>query len=321
LSKTVKKVLKTVIPIALGIFLVWYSYQATTANERKQIIDNITNANPIWIGLSIFLGFLSHLSRSIRWNYVLYPLGYKPRLSNNLLIVFISYFANLGIPRSGELLRATALATYENVPFEKGFGTIVTERVIDLLMLFLVIAITLLLQTDIIVSYLNQSGFGLILSALVLTVGILGLFVAVRLIKKSESRFALKIKKFLGGMLAGISSILQMEKKWLFVAHTFFIWACYIAMFWVIKYTVSETIALSISELLVAFVAGAFAMTTTNGGIGAYPIAVTAALTLFGISETSGKAFGWIMWISQTLMVVLFGAISFVLLPLLNRNR
>ncbi|KPM32914.1 Lysylphosphatidylglycerol synthetase [Croceitalea dokdonensis DOKDO 023] len=321
MKNSTKKALKTIIPIALGIFLVWYSYQSTTVEDRKQIIENIGNANPLWIGLSILIGFLSHLSRAIRWNYVLLPLGYSPRISNNLLIVFISYFANLGIPRSGEFLRATALTSYEKVPFEKGFGTIVTERVIDLIMLLLVIGITLALQTDIIVSYLNASGFGLLLSGIVLFLGIFGLFIVVKLIRKSKSGLAIKIKSFLSGLLDGVSSILKMKDKWAFIAHTIFIWACYVGMFWVIKFTVTDTISLDFSELLVAFVAGAFAMTATNGGIGAYPIAVAAALALFDISDTSGKAFGWIMWISQTLMVVVFGAISFLLLPLLNRNR
>ncbi len=233
----------------------------------------------------------------------------------------MAYFANLGIPRSGEFLRATALTTYEGVPFEKGFGTIVTERVIDLIMLLLVIALALFLQTDIILDFLSEKGVSLLGSAVILGIGIVGLITFVFLIRRSNSGFGLKLKNFLNGMLDGVSSILKMKKKWHFIFHTFFIWGCYIAMFWVIKYTVAATIDLSFSQLLVAFIAGAFAMSTTNGGIGAYPIAVTAALSLFAVPEVSGKAFGWIMWISQTLMVVLFGAISFILLPLLNRNR
>ncbi len=321
MGKSTKKILKITIPIALGLFLVWYSYNATTEEDRRTIWDYISNANLFWVGLSIGIGILSHISRAIRWNYLLRPLGYSPRLINNVFIVLISYFANLGIPRSGEFLRATALTTYENVPFEKGFGTIVTERIIDLIMLLLIIAIALILQTDIILSFLDENGFGLVGSAAILTAGIVGLFAFIRIMKKSTSPFALKLKGFLSGLLDGVSSILKMKNKWAFVAHTLFIWGCYVAMFWVIKYTVAETISLSFSQLLVAFIAGAFAMTATNGGIGAFPIAVTAALSLFDISEVSGKAYGWIMWIAQTLMVVLFGAISFALLPLLNRNR
>lgn len=240
---------------------------------------------------------------------------------NSILIVLISYFANLGIPRSGEILRATALATYEKVPFEKGFGTIVTERVIDLLMLLFIILITLFLQTDIILGFLEEKGVNLIGAIGILAVGITGLFVGTYIIRKSKSPLAQKLKSFLNGLLDGVLSIFKMKKKWPFILHTLFIWAAYVGMFWVIKHTVAETTSLSLSQLLVAFVAGAFAMSTTNGGIGLYPIAVSAALGIYGISSVSGDAFGWIMWIAQTLMVVLFGTISFIVLPLLNRNR
>lgn len=213
------------------------------------------------------------------------------------------------------------MATYEHVPFQKGFGTIVTERVIDLVMLFLIVAIAFFLQTDIIWGFLQQKGFNLALLLVLLAAGILVLSLGMYVVKKSKSKFALKLKTFLRGLLEGILSIFRMKNKWGFVLHTLFIWLAYIAMFWVIKYTVLETMDLSVSQLLVGFVAGAFAMSATNGGIGIYPIAVSSALAIFGISKVSGDAFGWIMWISQTLMIVVFGAISFLILPLWNRNK
>jgi len=309
------------LPIAFGVFLVWYSYNATTAEERGQIAHYIKNADPFWVSLSIVIGILSHISRAIRWNYMLQPMGYNPRLGNNVLMILIAYLANLGIPRSGEILRATALTTYEEVPFEKGFGTIVTERVIDLIMLFLIIIVALLMQTSVIIEFLNEKGINLAGAALILAVGIIGLWLSIKFLRKSKSGWAHKLKNFLKGLLEGVMSVFKMEKKWPFIFHTLFIWAAYIGMFWVIKYTVPETVDLSLGELLVAFIAGAFAMSTTNGGIGLYPIAVSGALGIYGISSVSGDAFGWIMWIAQTLMVVVFGAISFVLLPLLNRGR
>lgn len=308
-------------PIAFGLFLIWYSYNSTTPTEREQIIHYISNASPFWVTISIIIGILSHVSRAIRWNLLLEPMGYKPKVTNNVFIVLISYFANLGIPRSGEILRATALTTYENVPFEKGFGTIVTERVIDLLMLLIIILITLVLQTDFIFSFLEEKGVNIIGAIGILAIGIVGLFVGSFIIRKSKSPLALKLKGFLNGLQDGVLSVFKMKNKWPFIFHTLFIWAAYFGMFWVIKHTVEETAALSLGQLLVAFVAGAFAMSTTNGGIGLYPIAVSAALSIYGISSISGDAFGWIMWIAQTLMVVVFGTISFIVLPLLNRNR
>ncbi|HLT51238.1 MAG TPA: lysylphosphatidylglycerol synthase transmembrane domain-containing protein [Arenibacter sp.] len=316
-----KKILKTILPIALGIFLICYSYFSTTEADRDQIIYHIRNADIFWVSLSILLGILTHLSRAIRWNYLLEPLGHRPGLINNILIILTAYFANLGIPRSGEILRATALTTYENVPFEKGFGTIVTERVIDLAMLMLVVGTAFLLQTDIIWGFLMTKGLNLALLSTLLISGILGLVLLMVLVKRSDSPWAIKLKKFLKGLMDGILSIFKMRNKWAFLWHTLFIWTAYVGMFWVIKHTVPETMDLTLGQLLVAFVAGAFAMTATNGGIGIYPIAVSSALAIFGISAVSGDAFGWIMWISQTFMVVVFGAISFLVLPLWNRNK
>ncbi len=316
-----KKVLKTALPIGLGVALVAYSYLITSVEDRSQIIKYIREANPLWIALSLGIGFLSHLSRAIRWNYLLEPMGYRPRIRNNLLLVLSAYFANLGIPRSGEVLRATGLSTYEGVPFQKGFGTIVTERVIDVIMLLLVILIALFSQTKIIRGFLDESGFGLGASIGAILIGVAGMFAVLAILRKSSNPFFLKIRDFLRGMLEGIMSIFHMKHKWAFIGHTVFIWTCYVVMFWVIKYTIPETISLSFGQLLVAFVAGAFAMSATNGGIGIYPIAVSKAIALFGISSVSGDAFGWIMWIAQTLMVVLFGTISFLLLPLWNRDK
>ena len=321
MNHRLKRALKLFLPIALGLFLVWYSYHITSAEDRQQILRYIRESDKVWVGLSILIGILSHISRAVRWSFLLEPMGYRPRLSNNVLIILIAYFTNLGIPRSGEVLRATALATYEDVPFEKGFGTIVTERVVDLIMLLLIVSLTLVLQTDILVQFLDGRGISLAAMLGLLAAGILGLFLFLAFLRKSSNSLALRLKKLIKGLIDGILSIFRMKKKWAFLWHTLFIWAAYIGMFWMIKYTVPETVGLGLDQILVAFVAGAFAMSTTNGGIGLYPIAVSGALAIYGISEVSGDAFGWIMWISQTLMVVVFGAISFLLLPLLNRNR
>lgn len=320
MNQRLKKKLKIIFPILLGVFLVWYSYTITSPEDRIQILKYIREANWAWVALSIFIGMLSHISRAIRWNYLLEPLGYRPKLANNVMIILMAYLTNLGIPRSGEFLRATALATYEDVPFEKGFGTIVTERVIDILMLLLVIIMALFAQTDIIMGYLDTHGMGMSLTLGVVTLALILAFLALVILRRTTHRWAIRIKDLIKGLLDGVLSIFKMKNKWVFIAHTLFIWGAYILMFWIIKFTVPETIDLSLGELLVGFVAGAFAMTATNGGLGLYPIAVSASLALFGISGASGDAFGWIMWISQTLMVVLFGAISFLLLPLWNRS-
>jgi hypothetical protein len=112
-----------------------------------------------------------------------------------------------------------------------------------------------------------------------------------------------------------------MRRKGAFILYTIGIWLMYIVMFWLIKYSIPETTDLGLAAMMVAFVAGAFAMSTTNGGIGLYPLAVGKVLVLYGISQTSADSFGWIMWTSQTLMVVILGAISFLYLPFYNRSK
>jgi len=321
MGESTKKTLKILLPILLGVFLIWYLYHSTTSEQRNMIWSQIKGADPYWMGLSILIGVSSHVSRAIRWNYLLEPMGYKPSVLNNSMIVFTTYLANLGIPRSGEILRPTELATYENVPFEKGFGTIVTERIIDVIMLLLIIFISVIFQAELILGFLNEAGFGIYVGLAVLLLGVVGLLIAIQIVKKSTSPFAKKIKTFLSDMLSGITSIFKMERKWAFIFHTLYIWFAYIAMFYVIKYTVPELAHLGLGPLLVAFVGGAIAMTTTNGGFIAYPAFVSKSLEIFGISAVAGNAFGWIMWIAQTLMIVVFGAISFLLLPLLNRNQ
>jgi glycosyltransferase 2 family protein len=320
-SERLIKSLKSLLPIGLGVFLVIYSYLSTDETIRSQIYFYIRQANPLYVGLSLLFALLSHVSRAIRWNYLLRPLGYQTPLLSSFYFVMMAYFANLGIPRSGEVLRATSLRTYEKIPFEKGFGTIVTERIIDLVMLFIVIGVTLFLQTERLTTLMASNKKALVISVLVLIIAVVGLWVSIAVLKKSTLAIAQKLTRFLEGIQSGLLSVFKMKQKGYFIAHTLFIWACYIAMFWVIKYTLPETESLGLSEILVAFIAGSFAMTATNGGVGLYPIAVRASLALFGISFASGEAFGWILWISQTLMIVLCGAFCFLSLPLIYRKR
>lgn len=307
--------------MGLGVFLIFYAYNKTTPEERDLIVKHITEADLFWVGLSMFIGVLSHISRAIRWNHLLRPIGYNPPIKTNILVILMGYFANLGIPRSGELLRATALSTYEDVPFQQSFGTIVTERVIDLVVLGLIVGLTLVLQTEVILDYFIDQGIDiqwLVLGLVgVLVVGFLGLM----FVKKSSIPFVVKIRTFFSGLIEGALSILKLKNKWAFIGHTLFIWIAYFGMFWVVKYTIPETSSLSFSELLVPFVAGAFAMSATNGGIGLYPIAVNKTLSIFGVSAVSGNAFGWIMWISQTILVVVLGALSFLMVPFVSSKN
>lgn len=315
---SVSKILKIVLPLFLGVFLVWYSTSKTPVSE---LLSYFQKANYTWIALGVFCGILSHLSRAYRWQYMLEPMGFKPKYPNSIMAVFIAYLANLGIPRSGEALRALTLTNYEGVPFEKGFGTIVAERVADLIVMLFVIAITLFIQFDFIwdllTKNLNLTKIILLLTALLL-VGIL----LIIFIKKAKKGIALKIKNFILGIYEGATSILKMKNKWGFIFHTLFIWAMYILMFYITIFSVEELHGqVPAGAILIAFIAGSFSIAATNGGVGLYPIAVAGAFSLFNVAYSPSIAFGWIMWASQTLMIIILGGMSFLYLPIFNSKK
>ena len=313
------KVLKNIVPLGLGLYLVYYSFANTSEADRQQIIISIKQADLRFVFLSLVFGAFSHLSRAYRWSYLLRPLGYRPTFMMRILTVMISYFSNLGIPRSGEVLRATALATYANVPFEKSFGTIVTERIIDLVMLFSLIGLGFVLQGELLLKVIgNPSLDGMLIVWMVLAASVF--FLGIRQLKRSQHALAVKIIRFFTGLWQGMLSIRAIKGKWAFVGHTLFIWAMYLMMFWVVTLALPETSGLTFSALIPAFVAGGFAMSATNGGIGLYPIAVAAVLQAFDIPYLQALAFGWVMWTGQTVMVVVFGSLSFLLLPVLYKK-
>lgn len=313
--------LKIIFPPFLGIFFIYLSVVMTSDEERKLIISYIINADLKYIISAIVFGILSHLSRAFRWKFLLNPLGYYPRFINSILAVLVSYIANLGIPRSGEILRATTLSNYEKIPFEKLFGTIIAERLIDFIILLSLIFLTLSFQFESIWEILREKTFDL--QKLIAVIFILSLifFGLKKFLGKNNSKILTKIKAFIEGLIEGIMSIKNMPYKLAFATHTIFIWTMYFSMFYIIKWTIPEMQNLQIIQMLPSFVIGGLTLTATNGGIGIYPLSVAMTLSSFGISNESGLAFGWIVWTSQTLMIIFFGSLSFFILPLVNRKK
>lgn len=320
-KKELIKFFKILLPLLIGILFIYLSVKDTTASDRETIYQAIKNADYRFVFLSLCMGLLSHFSRAYRWNFMLHPMGYRPKLINNILAIFITYIANLGVPRSGEFFRATVMKTYENIPFEKSFGTIIAERMVDLIMLFLVIGIALSLQFEFIISFLEKQYFNpttLIISLLLLG---FSLWIIIKQLKKSSSVLAKKILGLIEGLTEGILTLVKMPKKWAYLFHTFLIWGLYIFMFYVVKLALPETIDLPFEALLIGFIVGAITISATNGGIGIYPFSVSMVLISYGVSKESSLAFGWIMWTAQTVMVIVFGSLSFFILPLINRKK
>ena len=304
---------KKIFPPLLGLLLIYYSYANTTSLERIEIYSSMKSADFKFVFLSIFLGVLSHLIRSLRWQSMLKPLGYKISLLNSIMSVLIAFLSNLGIPRSGEFLRASSISYYEKIPFEKSFGTIVTERIIDVIILVALIlyGVSIFSKIDIpelsinkklIFSFFYFLFFGLIIYYFI-----------------SKSKYKNRIKNLFMGLKKGVLSIIKIENKSTFIFHSLFIWLCYFLMFYVVKFSIPETYNLEFEPIFLAFLAGAIAMALTNGGIGAYPLAIAAVISQYDVPYESALALGWIVWTSQTLMIITFGSLSFVFLPILNK--
>lgn len=317
MNKRKSKIFKIILPLLFGILIGWYSFSKIPVSE---ITPYFKSANYSWLLLGFFFGLLSHLSRAYRWKFMLEPLGFKPKIQNSIMAVFIAYLTNFGIPRSGEVMRAVVFSNYENVPFEKGFGTIVAERIADMLVMLLIILITLFLQYDFISSLLikNFNPQTLIIGLIIMiTLGA----VFFTLISNAKSGFAFRIKSFVLGVIEGATSIFKMEKKWAFIAHTLFIWFMYILMFYVTIFAVPELKNVPMAAVLIGFIAGGFSIAASNGGLFVYPAAILAAFSLFGLEQNPSFAFGWIMWTAQSALILIFGVLSFIFLPVFNREK
>ena len=320
MSKSFISVLRNLIPLGLGVFLIYYSLSTITADQRTLIWSYIQQAHPFPILISIVFGALSHLSRAYRWKFLLNPLGYRPNFINLTGAVLINYLSNLGIPRSGDVLRVTVISAYEKISFSKGLGTVISERVIDLVMMMLLVFSAMYMGGDWVQEQLSGS------MVLLVSFGIfIGLVVAIMvfpfLINTKRFPFLTRVKSFFLNIVQGIVSIRSIPNALAFWAHTVFIWLMYVLMFWVVQFSLPEAALLSPQVALIGFVAGGHSIVVTNGGIGLYPIAVAAVLSHYGMSYEMALAYGWIAWSTQTLMILLFGGLSFVFLPVFNRKK
>ena len=291
MNKKVINYIKIILPILLGLSLVFYSFSKISIN---QILFYLEKSNYYWIILGIFFGSLSHISRSYRWNYLLNPLGYNISFLNSFFAVFSAYLINFTIPRAGDVARATIISKYENIPFDKTLGTIIAERIADLICAFIIICVAITLKKDFILNLISE---------------------------KLNSMSLIKINIFFKGISQGVLTITRMKNRWGFVFHTIFIWIMYVLMFYVTILSMEEFNDISFAPILIGFILGMFSIGATNGGIGTYPEAIVLAFSLFSISEDPSRAFGWIMWSSQTLMIIIFGGISLLLLPIYNKHR
>jgi len=320
LKAIISKWLSILLPLFLGIFLIYYSYNQFSEKDIEEIKKHFKNANYYYLNFSIFIAFLGSASRAYRWKYALEHMGYKTSFANNFMAVSIGYLMNMTVPRSGEISRALVLKKYNNVPFDKGFGSIIGERVVDTIILLGLITVAFFVQYDVLKTFVLDK-VPLQNLILLLVIGLVFLIAFIVLYFYSKLKFILKLKEKIAGLKEGILSILHMKKKWSYLGHTIFIWFSYIYMFYIGLLVISETSVLTLGAVITSFIVGSVAIAFTNSGFGSYPFLMAKILLFYHISETAGSAFGWIIWTSQMLLLVFLGALSFLLLPILNRSK
>jgi glycosyltransferase 2 family protein len=282
----------------------------------------LSRANYLLIFFSVFLSWISHYSRAVRWKYMLEPMGYKTSVWSNYHAVMTGYFMNLLIPRAGEISRAGLIHRIENVAVDKALGTIIAERVIDVIMLGTISVITIFLQYDKFEQWRgdlngmnvqnNATNDGFSWMYVILAV-LAAMFIGFIILLFVSEKFREKVRGFAKGLTTGVMSILRMKKKWHFIGHTFLIWFLYVALYIICFYSIDETSAIPVKGLMLGFLAGSIGIIFVQGGIGVYPLMVAGALGLYDADRDIVIALGWIVWAAQTLLLVVAGAISFYL--------
>jgi glycosyltransferase 2 family protein len=315
-----RKWLTLFIPLIIGISIIYYQYSTLTFAEIEKIKASFQKANYKYIYLSLVVAILGHWFRAYRWKFSLNHLGYYTQFKNNFLTVCVSYLVNLTIPRSGEISRAALLKKYEEVPFDKAFGTVVAERIVDLMIFLLFVCLGFFSQFDKIYQFLVSKKIPIQSLISIALVGIILLIVFALVWIYAEWKIIKKLKKKLSGLTEGILSVLQMEKKWLYLFHSLMIWFCYLIMFYVAIFALPETSSIGFDIVVMGFVFGSLAVGFTNGGLGAYPLAVALIFSLYGISNDVGTAFGYLVWTSQTILTIVLGLICYILLPIVNKK-
>ncbi|MFN5183188.1 MAG: lysylphosphatidylglycerol synthase transmembrane domain-containing protein [Bacteroidota bacterium] len=326
-------IIKLVVFFSIGILLVWLSFKDLSDNDISEIKKSFLNANYFWLFVSICIGMLSHIIRAHRWNMLADSLGYKPKFSNSFFAVMVGYLVNYGVPRLGEISRCTVLNKYEKIPFTQSFGTVVAERVLDLIFYFLIVITMIFTQYQKISEYLNKHVYplledkmNLITGNKIIVISIIGticisLILMFFLRSKIKGLLSSKIGGFIKGFYDGLISVKNVKRPLLFLVYTALIWVCYYLALYTCLLCLPESSAFGFDTGITAFVFGSLTVMITPGGIGAYPYAIQKVLLLiYGVNEALGASIGWLSWSESLVVIVLTGVLSFILLPLMNKN-
>ena len=328
-------ILKLVISLGIGVGIVYWFVGQMSDEDKQNVLAYVKKANYVWVITPIILGLVSNYFRAQRWRLLLKPLGYTPGLFNTFFSVMIMYFLNLFFPRLGEVSRCGVLARYEKVPLDKAIGTMVLERVCDVLCLGIIVLFLIATQaekfwklkdlvgaksTELAAKYQIDPVFKYSIYAGVLL--LIGGFIAYRINKQGFKPMVDDTREKIMGLISGIISIKDIGSPWAFVFNTIMIWVCYFLMGYTGFFMFPETAHLPAVAALMGLAFSAIAFSLTPGGLGLFPIFMQLILVVYGISETSSApiSYGLVQWSAQTASVLIGGVISLLLLAIFNRE-
>jgi len=327
--KIFKSILKYSITLLIAFALIWYVFRDL---DLKILFEKVKKANFTFVYISIALSLISHYLRGYRWTLLLEPINYRVNPFRAFIAVMVGYFANLLLPRVGEITRCAILKKTDNVAVPASFGTVISERILDMLLLLVLIFFTVIIEFSTLSSFLTnyfQSAFAnfnmsfyLLVAGLLLVIVLIAIF----LFKKNRERIRAsswykKFRPLLYDLISGLKSIGNVKQKTAFFVSTALIWILYYLMSYIIVFSFPETSGLDFFAGLSILMAGGLGMAApVQGGIGTYHAFVGGVLMLYGISKEDGVLFATLLHTSQFVSLIVFGGTSFIVSLFLHKN-
>lgn len=316
----IKKALNILFPIVLGGGILWWMYRNFDFNLLRSTLNG--GMNWWWMAFSLVFGVTAQLFRGLRWKQTLEPVGENPRTSTCVHAIFLSYAASLIIPRIGEITRCGVLRKYDGTSFSKSLGTVVTERIIDSLLVLLITAIVFISQAKVFYNFFEETGTNLTEWAckftatgyIVTALCVVALFLLLFIIMRKLTIFA-RFRETIKEIKEGVMSLKDVKNKTLFTLYTLGIWGSYFLHYYITFFCFDFTMGLGLNVALVSFIVGSIAVIVpTPNGMGPWHFAVKTILVLYGVQETNAETFVIIVHTIQTALIPLLGVYSLMAL-------
>lgn len=330
------KILKTLnffVFLAIGILLLYFAFKGVNVDT---LVKDLRQANYYWVLLSLAFAFIGYVSRAYRWKLLIEPLNYNPPVKNVFYALMFGYLANFAFPRIGEISRCGSLTKSDKIPMDSLIGTVIIERAIDMVVLLLLLVIVfvakiesfgLFIKENVLIpisnKFINTVDFSIYYWIIILVIlgTLIGLFYFFRK-RFKRVKIIIKIRKLIRGVISGVKTVTKMRSRSAFFFHTLVIWLMYFLMTYVVVFSIPATQSLSPIDALFLLVIGGLGMSApVQGGIGAFHWIISSGLGLYGISKAEGLVFATIQHESQTILVVIIGIFSILMLFINSRRK